>query len=78
MIKDISQKQDELLIQSFNIVRIIKVQFRCSYLLTAHLEASAAFEPQFTPSPRTIIAEFLRATIAKESEIVKIICIYWC
>ena len=76
MIKDISQKQDELLIQSF-IVRIIKVQFRCSYLLTAHLEASAAFEPQFTPSPRTIIAEFLRATIAKESEIVKIISTSW-
>ena len=37
--------------------------------LTAHLEARAAFEPQFTPSPRTIIAEFLRATIAKESAI---------
>ena len=36
--------------------------------LTAHLEARAAFEPQLTPSPRTIIAEFFLATMAKESE----------
>ena len=41
--------------------------------LTAHLEASAAFEPQLTPSPRTRIAEFFLATMAKESTIIEIV-----
>ena len=36
---------------------------------TAHLEARAALFPQLTPSPRTRMAEFFLATIAKVSAI---------